>query len=93
MLFACVAAATSIALLALLGLSDSVSAFIKPALHFLPADLSKDDHPNTLESLALNKVLNDASPVFGSYVEDEGEYSTWYGGVPGSISNTLLMIS
>lgn len=48
------------------------------ALGFLLVFPANCDSVSPLPELALQKVLNDASPAFGNYVEVQSNTSNWY---------------
>jgi hypothetical protein len=56
-------------------LSLGVSALASPVV--LP-------RASSLPGLALQKVLNDASPIFGYYTKNDTKYSTWMSEYPDS---------
>lgn len=74
--WATMAAATLIVLTTLLGLSSPVAAFGRPSTSSHAS--SSTNHSSTLAELALGKVLHDASPIFGDYVDVSSNTSTWW---------------
>ncbi|KAK4540337.1 hypothetical protein LTR36_009294 [Oleoguttula mirabilis] len=74
------AAATLLTLTALLGLSDPAvaAAFPKPSSQ----NYASSSTSSSLAELALGKVLNDASPVFGDYADVGSKTSIWMKSYP-----------
>lgn len=76
-LFAIMAVATLLTLTAFLGFGNPAAALRRPSDN-LYSHPSSNNHSSSLAQLALSKVLDDASPVFGDYVDVQSNTSTWY---------------
>ena len=72
---------TFVALVALSGFGDPVLAFSRPSWKSNP-QLSTSNHSSGLADLALGKVLDYASPIFGNYLDTETKTNAWMSAYP-----------
>lgn len=72
------AAATLFTLTALLGFGSNPIAVLSRPSSGLHSSTKNNNCSSSLAQLALAKVLDDAGPIFGDYVDTQSDTSSWY---------------